>query len=237
MKKCNLKLCAIYFLFLVPFLAVSCKKDSSTPSSTGWIASYSNISIGAQDNTTQGNFFKPQTGATVKLENSLTQLQHLGLMFFTESGGANTFLTFPGNGADATTFGTSGIRLFTQANVGINFWPNDSMVTGEIYKSSLTSLEFDNVVTSKSWSTFDQTFVNANHGDEYLSYKSDYELDPSAGKVYLVQFNGLVRAIMCVRNVVSSSASGGSIKFDIIVEGHTKYAASSSAKYIMPPLK
>ena len=216
-------------ILIIIFLTFSCKKENSQ---TGWVASYQNISLGDQDNINLGNFFKPQTGQSIPLESTTGQQPYLAMIFASIQGGANSYFTFPGDGSGLVNTSTN--QLYAQTNVGINYWLAQNLVTGMIYLSSMTSLDYDNLVAKKSWDQFDKTFSLQNGNEPNLSYKLHYDLNPDAGNVYLVQLNGLIRAIICIRGVVNSSANGGSILFDALVEGHDKYANSSSAKYIMP---
>jgi hypothetical protein len=103
-----------------------------------------------------------------------------------------------------------------------------------ITKGSMTPVEFDNVVTANDWKKFDQVFFDKNDDKVNLSYELNYDLNPDGGDVYFVQFNGVVRAMICIRSLNTISASGGSITFDYIIEGKESQASSSSAKYIQP---
>jgi hypothetical protein len=215
------------------FFACSKNEDSAEETSS-WVAKYENVSLGAQDNYSLGHFFKPQTGESIALANVAGQEQKLAMLFFTESGGQNTFLTFPADGTAASTFGTKDIRQFTQANVGINFWESEKMVSGMIYEADMTALEFDHLADGITWGKFDDTFIAQNNGKSDLSYKLSYELNPKAGDVYLIQFDGVIRGIICIRGVVGTSLQGGSIRFDALIEAHDKYEKNKSAKNLMP---
>lgn len=212
---------------------ISCGEEEEDEPTT-WVASYSSITIGAQNNYTYGHFFKPQNGEVVTVENTSGQEAFLGMMFLTTLSGASTYLTFPADGAEANPYGTSDNRLFTQDPGGIDTWPAASKVSGMINLCDLTSLQFDDLANSITWALFDQTFREQNNDNEYLSNKKNYVLTPEAGEVYLAQFNGIVRAIIRVKTVVDSGASGGSITIDIVVEGKDAYSKSSSAKYLQP---
>lgn len=233
MKKYIFNLTKVLFILLSVVFITSCDKDEdNTP--TTWVASYSSVTIGAQNNYTYGHFFMSQTGGVVAVENTSGQEAYLGLMFFTTESGASTYLTFPGDGAEAGTSETSNSRLFTQDPGGIDTWPAASIVSGMINKCDLTSLEFDNLKNSITWALFDETFRDQNNDAEYLSYKKNYVLTPEAGEVYLAQFNGIVRAIIRVKTVVTAGTNGASITFDIIVEGRDAFSSSSGAKYLQP---
>lgn len=219
-------------LFLL-VLAYSCKKDKDDKPQ-GWVVSYANISMGDQANYVMGHFFKPQTGEVIAVENTANEEQSLAMLIFTENGGTNMFFTFPADGEAATTFGTAGIRLFDQNPGGIDFWEQGNLVSGMIYKTSMTTTEYDNMVGLNSWENFNTIFKENNSDDYNLSYKLGYELNPESGNVYLVQFEGLVRAIVVVRSVHSKFVPGGYLKFDITIEGHESYENSSNALNIMP---
>jgi len=224
----------ILLLVLAMLIATinSCKKDDDKPET--WVVSYANISIGDQENYALGHFFKPQTGEVIAVEDTANEEQNLGMLFFSENGGSNLFFTFPADGENAATFGTSGIRLFTQNPGGIDFWGQGNLVSGMIYKSSMTTAQYDNLVGLNNWENFNSIFKENNQGDNNLTNKLGYELNPAIGNVYLIQFNGVVRAILAIRQVVPSSANGGSLKFDITIEGHESYENNSNAINIMP---
>jgi len=220
-------------LILLALVINSCKKDDSKPS--GWVSSYSNIVLGDQNNHTNGHFLKPQTGESIAVESALAQQKSLAMLFFTESGGANSFLTFPADGTAASSFGTASNRLYTNNPGGINLWDQAYLNSGMINDNvSMTSIEFDALVKAKDWTKFDQAFTSNNAGKADLSYKLHYTLNPAVGDVYLIQFNGLVRAIVCIRSILTSGASGGNIRFDMIIEGRDSYVNSNLAKLIQP---
>jgi len=232
MKKSISKLLLLQLLMFV-FMLSSCKKDDSVPST--WVATYSNIILGDQNNHINGHFLKTQTGQTIAVDTALAHQKSLAMLFFTESGGANSFFTFPADGTAASTFGTSANRLFTNSPGGINYWNQAYLNSGMIADGvSMTSVEFDALVSQKDWSKFDEVFKTKNNGLADLSFKLHYTLNPTAGDVYLVQFNGLVRAIICIRSLVTSGASGGNIRFDMILEGKDIYMNNSNANLIQP---
>lgn len=216
-------------------LTTSCKKDDTEVAPTTWVTIYTNAVLGDQNNTTNGHFFQPQTGQSIAIENVGTQQRSIAMLFFTESGGANSFLTFPADGTSASTFGTSTIRLFTQNPGGINHWDQTTLNSGKIYKSTLLDATHFNDLTTGGWTKFDAAFKESNSGNEYLSqYKLNYELNPAVGNVYLVQFNGLVRAIICIKGIVTSGANGGNIRFDMIIEGRDIYKNNSEVNLLQP---
>jgi hypothetical protein len=220
--------------FMVMILFVGCKKDKDEEPRK-WVRSYSNVTLGDQHNVVAGHFFQPSIGSTVALESTTGVEKKLAMMFFTESGGSNTFLTFPANGETAATFGTADIRLFSQNPQGVSYWDNAEMVSGMVYKpASLTTALFDQFQESSDWDEFDQFFKNHNNDAQNLEFKATWRLNPSAGDVLLVQFQGYVRAIICVRNVVPSSDAGGSIRFDAIVEGKEIWEKNENAKDLQP---
>lgn len=219
-------------LLLIVFFVAGCKKDDEP---RRWVAAYTNVNLGDQANLTTGHFFQPSTGQSVLLENTANVQKTLAMMFFTETGGANQFLTFPANGENASTWGTANIRLFTQNPDGLNFWNHADMVSGMIYAPpSTTTDQFDALMASRDWKAFDDFFTSKNASSPNLEFKAHYRLRPTAGDVYLVQFNGLVRAVLCVRNVVPSSSTGGSIRFDIIVEGREIWENNNNARHLQP---
>ena len=244
------KLLLLQSVLTIALVASSCKKDDPvvdtpvitpvvvTPGTvipTNWLAGYSNITLGAQNNSTYGHFLKPQTGESISFANATAEQKSLALLFFTESGGANTFLTFPANGAEASTFGTKDISLFTQVPGGINYWDQSYLNSGMITVSkSMTSTDFNTLLGTLSWSAFDEAFQKSNNHGANLAYEISYILGPKSGSVYLLQINGLVRALISVKTVVPFGGSGGNIRFDMIVEGRSIYVENSSANLIQP---
>jgi hypothetical protein len=232
MKNTALNLTKVLYILMSCLFVISCGEDEDEPQT--WVAFYSSITLGAQDNYTYGHFFKPQTGEVVAVENTVGQEKYLGLMFFTEGGGVNSWFTFPADGAEAAVYSADENRLFVQDPGGTSTWPAASIVSGMINKCSLTTVEFDNLVNTATWENFDKVFRTQNNDKEYLEYKKNYVITPESGDVYLAQFNGVVRAIICVKTVVKSGSNGASITFNIVVEGKDAYSNSSSAKYLQP---
>lgn len=224
-------LCGISALFADIF--ISCDDDPA--SGKKWVTAFQNITLGNQLNTTNGHFLKLKTGESVKLENVGGQEQYMAFLIYTDYGG-NCNITFPADAADATaypaTLATN--RLFTQANVGLNFWDAPKMVNGMIGNAfKMTAADFAKLASSKDWAQFDTAFRNNNGGEEYLNELS-YALTPTAGNVYLVQFNGLVRAIMCAKSYVPKADGSTAYTFDIIVESREENAGLDLAKYLQP---
>jgi len=219
-------------ILLIAIATAGCKKEDEP---RRWVAAYTNVTLGDQVNVTTGHFFRPSTGESVLVENTPNIPKNLAMMFFTENNGANQFLTFPANGENASTWGTANIRLFTQNPGGVNFWPQSDLVSGMVYAPSSTTVDqFETLFSNPDWKAFDSFFTSKNANSANLAFKPTWRLRPAAGNVYLIQFNGMVRAIMCVRNVVPSSANGGSIRFDIIVEGREIWENNNNAKHLQP---
>lgn len=227
----------LFFALLGSLIFIaSCKSDDPAPVvvPASWVATYSNVVLGDQNNYTNGHFLQPQTGLSIALEDVGTQDRTLAMLFFTESGGANSILTFPADGDYASTSGTSSIRLFTQVPGGINDWNQSTLNSGMIDAHiSMTPTEFSELLAAKDWTKFNEAYKANNNGDEVL-VDIVWALNPKAGDVYLLQFNGLVRAIMYVKGVVTSGASGGNIRFDMIVEGRDIYSNNSEANQLQP---
>jgi hypothetical protein len=232
MKKNSLVWINSIFFLLIAFTGCEKEKEKNLE----WTVDYSNVVVGDQHNYTSGHFFMPRTGEVVFVENTADIENSLALMFFTEADGRNTFLTFPAHGETASTWGTTNMRHFTKNPSGVNFWTHSDMVSGMIFRASMTTDEFDLLKSNLTYKEFNKVFMSKNNGNENLTFRSNYILNPESGNVMLLQLNGLVRAIMCVRGVVPSSPTGGSIRFDIIVEGKEKYKNNSNSKYIQPEM-
>jgi hypothetical protein len=219
----------LLIFLIIPLLFVGCKKDDPE---RNWIETYSNVIIGAQNNTSIGHFFKPQTGQVVAVENTVGMEKYLALMFYTSLYGNDPVITFPAD-RGLSNVSTDNNRLFTQEPGGVDSWPVNSFVAGLIYKCDMTTANFDNLKNSVSWENFNNTFKQNNNNDENLSYKKGYILTPQVGEVYLTQFNGLVRAIICVRTVFSSGTNS-TLKFDMIIEGRESFINNANASCIQP---
>ena len=237
MKTKSYKLCMLSSIaaLLIGFLS-SCS-DDKTVTDKKWVTAYQNITLGNQKNYTDGHFLKLKTGESVKLENVSGQEESLAFMIFTDYGVNNTYLTFPANAADAATFKTelAANRLFVQPNVGLNNWNSAKMVNGMIYKvSAISAAEFNNLSASKDWNAFDAYFKKANGGEEFLSYRLHYDLEPTAGNIYLLQFNGLVRAILYAKSYVKKADASTAFTFDMVVESREANAKLDLAKNLQP---
>jgi hypothetical protein len=219
----------LLIFLVIPLLFVGCKKDDPERK---WIETYSNVIIGAQNNTSIGHFFKPQTGQVVAVENTVGLEKYLALMFYTSSYGNNPAITFPAD-RGSSTVPIDNNRLFTQNPGGVDSWPASSLVAGMIDICDMTTADFDNLKSTVSWEKFNKAFSDNNNNDESLTYKKGYVLTPQVGEVFLTQFNGLVRAIICIRTVFSSGTNS-TIKFDMIIEGRESYANSISTQYLQP---
>jgi hypothetical protein len=219
----------LLIFLVIPLLFVGCKKDDPERK---WIESYSNIIVGAQNNTSIGHFFKPQTGQVVAVENTQDVEKYLALMFFTSSYGNSPVITFPAD-MGSTPVSIDNNRLFTQVPGGVDSWPANSLVAGMINKCDMTTADFDILKSTISWEKFNKAFSDNNNNDENLSYKKEYTLTPQVGEVFLTQFNGLVRAIICIRTVFSSGTNS-TIKFDMIIEGRESFLNNANASCIQP---
>lgn len=223
--------------FFLGFLTSCDGGDDPTPTEKKWVTAYQNITLGNQKNYTDGHFLKLKTGESVKLENVSGQQEYMAFMIFTDYGVNNTYLTFPANAADAATFKNelATNRLFVQPNVGLNNWATAKMTNGMIYKvTNISAADFSSLVSSKDWATFDTYFKKCNGGQELLSFKLNYDLEPTAGNLYLLQFNGLVRAIMYAKSYVKKADGSTAFTFDIVIESREFNAKLDLAKNLQP---
>jgi hypothetical protein len=228
--------------------AASCeKKETKEPTATDkkWIVTYRDVMLGNQKNYSLGHFFKSKTGEVIPVEQAQGQQKSLSMVMFTEYGDG-VILTFPGNAYDASTFKSEipDNRLFAQNPGGMNHWSPGNLNSGEVTLASydgtinkMTLAEFNTLSASGDWSSFESAFKLYNGGESDLSYVANYVLGPGNGDIYLIQLNNSVRAIIYIKNVVPSSANGGSIKFDIIIEGSDAYAKNPDAEPLQPPGK
>lgn len=242
---------SIAFIALLTFAGTftACTKDNNpTPKPTEskhWIKVYKDVILGNQDNHTYGQFFKSQTGEAIALENAKPQAKYLSMMFFTGYG-HGTYLTFPGDGFSTGDLNLDENRLFHQPGLGIEFWPQGEMNSGELtlaikgYVDGTTDLdymtasEFNALADNPTWENFIAKYKECNDGSTELNFVANYT-GVDNGDIFLIQLNNTVRAFLRVKNVVpDGGAAGGNIKFDIIIEGSDDYADDSSTEYIQP---
>ena len=213
-------------------MSTSCKKsDSTTTSTSDWVV-YDELTLGDQFSTSFGSFFKPQTGLAVSLSTASTEQPSIGLMFFTVQNGADYYLAFPA--AASSLVDTSSNTLFSESTYGVDYWSASNLVTGIITPCSMSQSDFENLTSENSWSSFNQAFTTQNNNSANLSSGSKYVKNPAFGNVYLVQFNNLIRAIICLKSVISTSPYGGSLTLSALIEGKSSYESLAGAKYIMP---
>lgn len=236
------------FLITVLVLAVAClapscnKKDSARPEDSTpkqWVKVYKDVMLGDQSNTTIGHFLKTQTGEVVSIENSFAQQGYMSLMYFTEYGSNRLYFTFPGNAySESISKEDEPGNFFTRATVGLNFWDAAQLNTGEIKYAAtmdedMNMTEFNALAQSLAWKDFDAKFKAYNNGDANLSFSAN-SIMPQNGAIYMLQLNNSVRAFVYMKNVIAGSASGGSIRFDIVIEGTDDYANNTQSNKIQP---
>ena len=94
------------------------------------------------------------------------------------------------------------------------------------------AVEFNKLAKSTDPANFDQWFRKCNNGEEKLRFKMEYAMNPSAGIIYLVQFNNLVRGILLLKSV--KEGADASLVFDLILEGRSDYIDIDLAKNLQP---
>jgi hypothetical protein len=247
MKKKFLSLTATITISLALSLVACSKENKPTPepptTNKSWIKYYSNITLGDQNNYTIGHFLKTQTGQVVPIEQAYSEQGYMSIMFFQQYGGGKT-LTFPGNAWDALNFKDDTInnpnRLIYQPNLGTNFWEVGNKNSGEITIAAtsdkyMSSSEFNTIANNLSWQDFDKTFKSFNSGNAHLSYVQN-NTSPANGDIYMIELNNEIRGFILVKNV-ASGAAGGSINFDIIIEGGAEYTNNPTLNRVQPPSK
>lgn len=220
----------------------SCDKKSdpgpASPEKQHWVKVYKDVMLGDQENHTIGHFLRTQNGQVVAVENAQTQQEYLSMMYYTQYGANYVVFTFPGNGHSAAAYSDIETnRLFIQNPGGIDHWAQTNLNTGEIDRAyrngaDMTVSEFNTLAASASWSDFNAKF-NYFNGDK-ADLSSGSFIVPGNGEIYMIQLNNTVRGFIRVKSVVPSSANGGSIKFDMIIEGGDDYAADTESKYVQP---
>ncbi len=208
------------------------------PDEKAWIVVYRDVTLGDQENLTIGHFLQSSTGTVIPVEQTSGKEESLAMMFFTEYSANYAVLTFPGNATSAAAYDISSNRLFQQTQGGLNQWPQTKMNSGEItrpHKSGkdMTLQEFNELAGSNDWSKFDALFKSYNGGATDLSFVANYQ-HAANGDLYMLQLNNTVRAFIYVKNVVPSSANGGHIRFDMIIEGQEAYVPMPDAEVVQP---
>jgi outer membrane protein OmpA-like peptidoglycan-associated protein len=197
-----------------------------------WILYYKDIALGNQNNNNLGHFLKPKTGESVKLDEAKGQEEFLAMLVFTEKGYVK--LTFPADAEEASAYKEFDKNpLFSQQTGGLQSWPAEKMNNGMLYEAKgLDAVEFNKLAKSKDPANFDQWFRKCNSGEEKLRFKMEYAMNPSAGIIYLVQFNNLVRGILLLKSV--KEGADASLVFDLILEGRSDYIDIDLAKNLQP---
>ena len=238
MKTNTLKQLLGLAILSVIVLTTSCQKSEKAKTSTTWTKTYRNVILGDQKNYQIGHFFKPKTGEVIAVESAQSQQNALAMVMYTEYGNGVLF-TFPGNAYEATGFkdDLAQNRLFTQNPGGMNNWDQSNLNSGEIATAAtldrkMSNAEFETLATGNDWTAFDSKFKEYNGGDPNL-FSITYAI-PNLGDVYLVQLNSSVRAFVYVKNIVPVSANGGSIKFDIVIEGSKAFSTNDNANKLQP---
>lgn len=234
MKKNFIK--TVFLCTLVSFFVfTSCSpKDDEDPEARK-ITVYRGITLGSQNaDVTSGNFLNTKTGVSVPLSQVTDKLQaNLAMVFFTDYGVNNKYLTFPANMEDAATFKNelATNRLFSTNPGGIKYWTTSNLNSGTITKAYngstyMDASLFESVASSGSWDTFSSQYEEYNK-----SGSLNYTLDPKSGNVFSVTINGTVRALLYVK-----VCNAQSILFDLIIESRAKYSKVENAARIMPEL-
>jgi hypothetical protein len=236
MKNLLLKTTAIT-LALVAGLCIATfaqnKKTTTTPKKQEhWIKVYRDVMMGDQANSSIGQFLITGNGNVVSVEDALKFQRVIGLVFFTEYYANYATLTFPGNATAAASYGTDDIAVFTDSPGGMNHWDQGHMASGMITNAGtsdkeMTAGDFNTVAESKDWNSFSKMFRQFNSGSGKLSNTSNF-MHIEGNTVYMFQMNNAVRGFIYIKNLVPKSAKGGSIRFDMIVEGGDEFSGTDS---------
>ena len=213
------------------------KNTSKGKPAEHWIKVYRDVIMGDQTNTTYGPFLQTSTGKAIDLENAANLQKEIALVFFTEYNANYATLTFPGNATAAASYGTDDIAVFTENPGGMNHWDQQNLNSGMITtagssSNEMTAADFNTVAASNDWNSFSKMFRQFNSGSGKLSYTSNY-VHVEGNTIYMFQVNNAVRGFIYIKNLVPKSAKGGSIKFDIIIEGGDEFK-STDAKVLQP---
>ncbi len=241
--KTNLLLAATAFTLMSCEKKPTPKVDDPTVTppvvETKFVVSYKDVILGNQNNNTIGQFFKTQNGEVVSIENAFLQQGYMSMVFFTEYGNNRIFLTFPANAySESFSKEDETNNLFDRPSVGINYWQASNLNSGEVklagtMDKDMKKNEFDALASSLNWKEFDTKFKEYNSGDGDLSFTAK-SITPDVGSVYMVQLNNTIRAFIYIKNLSPGGASGGTLKFDIVIEGGGDYSNDPSTRRVAP---
>ncbi len=235
---------AKFVLLASAVLLMSCDKTTPVPQpdpqtdDKKWVVVYKDVMLGDQNNTSIGHFLKTQTGEVVTISKAFEEQGYMSMMYFSEYGNSYKFLTFPGNAySEATRKESEENNFFTRPSVGLNYWSATNMNSGEIFlaatmEKNMNKAEFDGLASGLNWNDFDGKFREYNSGNPDLSgYGS---VGPENGAVYMLQLNNTIRAFIYIKNLIPGGASGGSVKFDMVIEGGGQFNNDPTTKRINP---
>jgi hypothetical protein len=213
------------------------KTASKSKPTEHWIKVYRDVIMGDQSNTTYGPFLQTSNGKVISLEDAARLQKEIALVFFTEYDANYATLTFPGNATAAASYGTDNIAAFTENPGGMNHWDQQNLNSGLITSATnssgdMAAADFNAVASSNDWNTFSKMFRQFNSGSSKLSYTNNY-IHVEGNTVYMFQVNNAIRGFIYIKNLAPKSAKGGSIKFDLIVEGGDEFK-SSDANVLQP---
>lgn len=241
MKKVLFKTAVITLAIIVGFCiatyAQNKKATLTKKPAERWIKTYRDVMMGDQSNNTHGQFLKTASGEVVPIEDADKFQKEIGFVFFTEYNANYATLTFPGNAAAAASYGTDDVGVFTEKPGGMNYWEQGNLNSGEITIAAtsdqeMSQVDFNTVATSNDWNEFSKTFRQYNSGSGKLSFTNKY-VHVAGNTVYMFQLDNTVRGFIYIKNLVPKSAKGGSLKFDMIIEGSNEYD-NNAAKILQP---
>jgi hypothetical protein len=240
MKKTIFRSTVIAFAIVTGYCMATFAQQKVTPKNKPaehWVKVYRDVIMGDQSNTTYGPFLQTSNGQVITLENASKLQKEIALVFFTEYDGNYATLTFPGNATAAASYGTDNIAAFTENPGGMNHWDQQNLNSGLVTSAAnssgdMAATDFNAVAASNDWNTFSKMFRQFNSGSSKLSYTNNY-IHIESNMVYMFQVNNAIRGFIYIKNLVPKSAKGGSIKFDLIVEGGDEFK-SSDTKVLQP---
>lgn len=223
---------ATAFLLLGTLLVSSCKKeDSNTATPHRWIKTYSSITLGDDNNSTDGQLLNTRTGQVVKLADAAPVRSQLSLLYYVTYGG-NAYLSAPANlASEDAYYGSNKGPIYTTPGAGLDYWNSAEKNSVEVRLSKMTSYEFDQLVSANNWLDFDAAFRKYNDGKADLSFVLNSALNPETGSIYLIELNGGLRCIVQILSA-SPTQTGGFVRLKIIIEGRDDM--SNAGKPLMP---
>lgn len=218
-------------LLLAALCLGSCTKEDDEPiTPRRWVKVYNNITLGDDENSSEGQFLKSRTGQVVKLQDAAPVRSELVLVYNVTYGNTS-YLSSPADMDAADPYEPYEGPIYNAPGAGIDFWASNEKNSVEMHTVAMPAAEYDQLANGSNWQNFDAAFRKYNDGDADLSFTAHEIYNPGVGEVYLIQINASLRCIARV-TAASSSQTTGFLSFKLIIEGREDMGAEGRA--LMP---